>query len=198
MAAGDTDGRERGVLGEWNDERGFGFITPPTGGSRVFAHVSAFPRGQRPCTGREVTYTTVRDERGQRRAAQVRYVGRRPRGRTRRTSTVLAVVAASAFLVLVAALVLLGEVTAWILVADGVLSIVAMAMYSADKAAARQGRWRTSESTLHVVALLGGWPGALVAMVVLRHKTRKQPFRTLFWCTVAANCAVLGWLVFRG
>jgi uncharacterized membrane protein YsdA (DUF1294 family) len=49
--------------------------------------------------------------------------------------------------------------------------------YAADKSAAEQGRWRTSESTLHAVALVGGWPGALVARRVFRHKTRKQPFR---------------------
>ncbi|WP_137123345.1 cold shock domain-containing protein [Segeticoccus rhizosphaerae] len=39
---------QRGVLEDWNDARGFGFITPAGGGSRVFVHVSAFPRGPRP------------------------------------------------------------------------------------------------------------------------------------------------------
>ena len=65
----------------------------------------------------------------------------------------------------------------------------------ADKAAARQGRWRTPESTLHTLALVGGWPGALVAQRVFRHKTTKQPFRTIFWFTVVANCAALAWLL---
>ncbi|MFN3339314.1 MAG: cold-shock protein, partial [Dietzia sp.] len=40
--------RRQGVLEDWNDSRGFGFITPSSGGARVFAHVSAFPRGRRP------------------------------------------------------------------------------------------------------------------------------------------------------
>lgn len=42
-----------------------------------------------------------------------------------------------------------------------------------------------------MLAVLGGWPGALAAQQALRHKTRKQPFRTVFWLTVVVNCAVL-------
>jgi uncharacterized membrane protein YsdA (DUF1294 family) len=72
---------------------------------------------------------------------------------------------------------------------------VAFLMYGADKSAAKQGRWRTSESTLHTIALVGGWPGALVARRVFRHKTTKQPFRTIFWLTVIANCVALAWFV---
>ena len=71
------------------------------------------------------------------------------------------------------------------------MSVLAFTLYGRDKAAARRGRWRVSEATLHVVALLGGWPGALLAQGVFRHKTRKRPFRIVFWCTVALNCAAL-------
>lgn len=76
-----------------------------------------------------------------------------------------------------------------------VMSIASFALYGLDKSAARAGRWRTPEMTLHVMALLGGWPGALLAQRVFRHKTRKQPFRALFWCTVIANCLGLAALL---
>lgn len=69
------------------------------------------------------------------------------------------------------------------------LSVVALVLYRADKRAAQRGAWRTRESTLHVVALLGGWPGALAARRLFRHKTRKQPFVAVLWLTVAAHCA---------
>ncbi len=69
-------------------------------------------------------------------------------------------------------------------------------MYGADKSAAEQGRWRTSESTLHTIALVGGWPGALVARRAFRHKRTKQPFRTIFWFTVIAHCAALASFVY--
>lgn len=71
------------------------------------------------------------------------------------------------------------------------LSLLAFGLYAVDKSAARNGRRRVPEARLHVVALLGGWPGALLAQRVVRHKTIKQPFRTIFWITVAVNIAAL-------
>ena len=68
-------------------------------------------------------------------------------------------------------------------------------LYGRDKAAARGGLWRTPEITLHLVSVAGGWPGALIAQRVFRHKTRKQPFRTVFWCTVVANLTFAAWLL---
>jgi uncharacterized membrane protein YsdA (DUF1294 family) len=89
----------------------------------------------------------------------------------------------------------LGEVSAMVLAAYGVFSGVAFSMYRADKSAAQQGKWRTPEAALHFVDLVGGWPGALVARQSFRHKTRKQPFRSIFWVTVIANCVALAWFV---
>jgi uncharacterized membrane protein YsdA (DUF1294 family) len=47
------------------------------------------------------------------------------------------------------------------------------------------------------IALVGGWPGALVARRVFRHKTTKQPFCTILWVTVIANCVALAWFVYE-
>jgi len=47
--------------------------------------------------------------------------------------------------------------------------------------------------TLTLNILAGGWPGALVAQEKLRHKTRKQPFRFIFWVTVLMNCGAFIW-----
>ena len=91
---------------------------------------------------------------------------------------------------------MLGEAPGLLLIAYAVLSGVAFAMYRADKAAAVRGAWRTPEANLHVVALLGGWPGALVARRFFRHKTSKQPFRTIFWGTVIANCVAVAWFLY--
>lgn len=74
------------------------------------------------------------------------------------------------------------------------LSAAAFIAYALDKSAARQGRWRIAENTLHLLALLGGWPGALAAQRLLRHKTRKPAFQLRYWGSVVLNCAVLGWL----
>ena len=196
MTSGNRTGRQQGVLADWNDDRGFGFIEPTAGGPRVFAHVSAFPRDRRPASGCGVTYVEARDERGRPRAAQVRYAGSAPAsrassGRGVRAALVVVALVVGVLLVLLA----VGELPLALLGVYGVGSVAAFAMYGADKAAAESGRWRTPESTLHAIDLVGGWPGGLVARHVFRHKTRKQPFRALFWVTVVVNCAALAWFV---
>ena len=70
-----------------------------------------------------------------------------------------------------------------------VASLVCFVAYAIDKSAAAQGRWRTSEGTLLALGLVGGWPGALVAQQVLRHKSSKASFRAAFWGTVLLNVA---------
>jgi uncharacterized membrane protein YsdA (DUF1294 family) len=76
-----------------------------------------------------------------------------------------------------------------------VASLFTFIMYAVDKSAAREGAWRTQESTLHLLSLAGGWPGALVAQQVLHHKSRKRSFRSVFWLTVLLNCGVFVWLL---
>ena len=54
---------------------------------------------------------------------------------------------------------------------------------------------RTPESTLHLFGLLGGWPGALAAQRLFRHKSSKASFQATYWITVVLNCAALAWLL---
>ena len=101
----------------------------------------------------------------------------------------------SLFLLVVLLIVELGFLPRLILWAYLGMSVVTFAFYAMDKAAAKKGGQRTPESSLHTLALLGGWPGALYAQQLLRHKSRKQPFRSMFWATLALNIAGLGYLV---
>lgn len=68
------------------------------------------------------------------------------------------------------------------------------AVYGRDKWAAKTSRWRTAEPTLHILSLLGGWPGAFVAQRLFRHKSRKKPFQSVFLITIVANVAATGGL----
>ena len=70
------------------------------------------------------------------------------------------------------------------------MSVVAYATYARDKSAARRSARRTPERTLHLMALLGGWPGALLAQRRLRHKSRKPSFLVSFWLTVVVNVSL--------
>ncbi len=74
------------------------------------------------------------------------------------------------------------------------LSGITFVAYWRDKVAARSQLWRTRESTLQVLALLGGWPGALLAQRALRHKSRKASFLITFYLMAAINIAFEFWL----
>ncbi|KAF2118181.1 hypothetical protein BDV96DRAFT_643443 [Lophiotrema nucula] len=69
----------------------------------------------------------------------------------------------------------------------GVMSAVTFLLYGYDKMQARNLEWRVKEATLHIMEILGGWPGALIGQHYFQHKTRKTSFQIAFWCIV------LGW-----
>lgn len=58
------------------------------------------------------------------------------------------------------------------------INLVTFAMFAWDKYSAIKRQWRIPEKTLLMLALAGGTPGAIIAQQRLRHKTRKQPFRS--------------------
>lgn len=79
-------------------------------------------------------------------------------------------------------------------------SLVAACAYWADKRRARAGRRRTRERTLHLLSLVGGWPGAFIAQRAFRHKTRDVRFLIVYWATVALHLTIWGvalWLILR-
>ena len=88
----------------------------------------------------------------------------------------------------------------WIVLTAVVLvNLATFYMYWRDKDAAVQETRRVPEEHLHVLAVIGGWPGAWFAQQILRHKTVKQPFRSIYWGTVALNiAALLGWILWKG
>ena len=97
------------------------------------------------------------------------------------------------YLVLVAISVLFAESSKVLLVWYLVIGLVTFFVYAKDKRAAINGNWRVPENTLHTFSVAGGWLGALIAQDKLRHKTQKQPFRAIYWLTVAINIALFIW-----
>jgi uncharacterized membrane protein YsdA (DUF1294 family) len=100
----------------------------------------------------------------------------------------------AAFLVLAVAV---WGASPWWLLLYGAMSAIAFGMYAWDKRAAIEGAWRTRESTLQAVALLGGWPGAVAAQQLLRHKNRKTSFQLVFWLVVIVNIGAFVVLIWR-
>lgn len=219
--------RLQGRLSHWNDDKGFGFVTPNGGGDRAFVHIKAFERaGRRPVDGDVLTYATTRDARGRLLATAIRFADEPMRlepvpsasvrpapARSTAASTTPArptamrrgatseppsrgtfgYVLVGVFALALAGLIATGRLPVHAGTLYGVMSLGALWAYRSDKRAAAEGRWRTPESTLHLIALCGGWPGALLAQRWFRHKSKKTEFLWTFWFTVIANIAVLAW-----
>ena len=75
------------------------------------------------------------------------------------------------------------------------MSLASLIAYGFDKRRAVRGGMRIPENSLHLLALLGGWPGALLAARLFRHKTRKLSFRLMLFAIVAlhAGAWLLAW-----
>ena len=190
--------RYQGRITDWKDTKGFGFVTPNGGGPTVFVHIKSFSNRQRRPVGNElVTYELTSDARGRTQGVNVAFVGDRPSSSptTVPGPGVGALTFAAVFLTFVVGAVVAGKLPFVVLIAYLIASCVAYLSYVFDKAASLNGRWRTPESTLHLISLLGGWPGAMFSQRTLRHKTQKQSFQVMYWVTVALNCAALGWLL---
>jgi uncharacterized membrane protein YsdA (DUF1294 family)/cold shock CspA family protein len=191
--------REKGRIRSWNDLKGFGFVEPYDGGKQVFIHVSAFSnRIRKPENGDMVTYELAKDTQGRPCAAKAALPGERHTTMAKRSGGALAVIGPLLFLGGVGLSVVAAKLPPVILGVYLVASLVTFIVYAVDKSAARRGVQRTPERTLHWLSFIGGWPGALVAQKTLRHKSKKQTFRTVFWITVFLNIGMLAWIFTTG
>jgi uncharacterized membrane protein YsdA (DUF1294 family)/cold shock CspA family protein len=187
---------EIGKISSWNDEKGFGFITPNSGGKSIFIHINDFSkRHKRPIQGLSVIYSISQDPKGRLCATNVYPEKGHKEFTTAGKQKLLSAFISSVFICIVIGLVLVNKLPAIILVLYIAVSVLTFGLYARDKSAAQKGRWRTAESTLHLFSLAGGWPGAAIAQSQLRHKSKKLSFIVVYWFTVIINCGILGWLL---
>lgn len=187
--------RRKGTIKSWNADKGFGFISPSSGGKDLFLHITSLQqRGRTPGVGESVIYTLSKDKQNRPCAVDATFDGEKRQGKTKQSKGLSAVIIAALFLLFVAAVTYTGHLPVPVLWLYLAVSFITLMVYWNDKSAARKGEWRTPESTLHTLALFGGWPGALIAQTVLRHKSSKTSFRVVFFLTVFLNVIVLLWV----
>lgn len=217
--------QKQGTVVRWNAERAFGFIRSADTDADVFFHVRDFRGGGAPREGQAVVYEEIHVGGKGPRAMAVQPAGApaaarssarsapgpsaskprqvrpsradQPRGTPAFQGVAFLLMGIWAGLLAFGAWN--GQLPLWLLGGAVALNLLTFAVYFIDKQAAQSGQWRTSESTLHGLALLGGWPGAWLAQQMLRHKSSKATFRAAYWATVIANCAglaawVIGWV----
>lgn len=175
----------------WNGDRGFGFVQR-AGAEDLFLHIKAFPRGaDDPSVGDEITFEVEEQPDGKSRAARAQLVGAAYPARIRPTSPILGALAILAFAAIYVLVELnWGPVPLWVLFVYLGVSAVTFAAYAIDKSAARLRQRRVAETSLILLGMFGGWPGAIAAQQLLRHKTAKLSFRAVFWMSVLLNVFV--------
>ena len=190
--------QQSGVLVEWNDNRGFGFIDRADG-PRCFVHVSAIAGPMRPRLGDELLFRVGPGRDGRPQALDVRLAKAPPLPRQRRVPARAAPAASlgwrSAFAVFLTLLLAAGLLRGAVPLSLGgiylLAGMLAFSFYHHDKQAAQAGQWRVSEATLHALDLGCGIIGGLLAQERLRHKTRKPSFIAV---TVVIGAMHLVWL----
>lgn len=188
-----------GRVSQWDAAKGLGFVTPETGAERLLlrrADLSGRLKTREPELGEPVRYR-IGGTPGQRRALMVTSLtpaprstaaARPPRATAAGSNRLLVI---PAFALLLGALHLNAPLPRPIPLLYGALSTALFIIYGLDKWAARKGQSRIAETSLHLVALLGGWPGALLGQQIFRHKTSKPLFLRLTWAMVALNLSLL-------
>lgn len=165
---------------EWSAERGFGFLCHK--GQRVFLHWRDFSqRHKTPEVGDRVSFEIGKDAHGRTCAKNAVHVNDGG-GLTFRDFLIVAIT----LLMPVIALIVLD---ADLLKVGGVafsISGVTFLAYLYDKKRAIAKGWRVAEIHLHLLELLGGWPGAFLAQRKFRHKCSKVRYQAVYWLIVLA------------
>ncbi|WP_372662718.1 DUF1294 domain-containing protein [Hydrogenophaga sp.] len=216
--------KKQGTVVRWDAERAFGFIRSPQIPADVFFHLRDFTGHPGPREGLQVTFDEIhvggKGPRALSVSASTNTIlaptaetppdeaallppGRRATPRStpphlkkrddRLVWSALGLMALWLLLWLIG--IGLGRFPWVVLTGVVMLNLLTFYVYWRDKHAATAGDWRVSENQLHGLALAGGWPGAWFAQQILRHKSSKQPFRSMYWATVGLNyLGLLAWI----
>ncbi len=189
--------RYQGKISDWKDEHGFGFVTPNGGGQKAFVHIKSFTkRSTRPEDGHLVTYELAKDEKNRYYAKNIRLVGQPDSSIEHRKLSPAPTYFGVLFLALLLVLSIYKQIALNVFVFYMSISAITFFTYAIDKMAAKKSSHRTSEKTLHLLSVAGGWPGAIFAQKILRHKSKKESFQNTFWITVLFNTLAFALLQF--
>ena len=204
--------KRQGKIIKWDDAKGFGFILPQDSKKHIFVHIKSFAnKSSRPSVNEDVTYTTFKDKDGKQSAINVtratdnllkkknfslRSVSSQNSNfridyKSAHSIGVFYMIFILMFLAFLLYSFIHGKLPLSIIIFYGLIGVITYFAYSSDKSKAITEEYRTSEKSLHILSLIGGWMGAIIAQQRFRHKNKKSSFQILFWITVFFNISIL-------
>lgn len=197
--------RRSGELVQWNNKGGYGFARDETG-KDYYVHISAVADGARPKQGDKVSFDIGKGRKGKPAAKDVivTSVAPAPTPRERQNTGVsplkvgLRTATATIMTLLILWAVAAGQLPVWLCLPYALMGGASALLYRFDKRYAISGRYRVSETNLHVVDLCFGIIGGLSAQEVYRHKTVKPRFVATTWAIallhlVGLSAFAFGW-----
>lgn len=189
----------KGTLTQWKDDQGFGFAQTDQASDKVFVHIKQFSyKSRRPMQGDRLIYRIEKDHQNRLQAVNIQLLHDYERQRIRNEhhqkseggKQFWSKFAAYPFIFLLGILYFYQKIALWVIGYYLVINLITFYQYWSDKQAAQNNRRRVAENTLHQLSLMGGWIGAIIAQLSLRHKSQKTEFRQTFWITVIANIVI--------
>lgn len=197
--------REKGILEDWNDARGFGFIRRPTGAEKLYVHIKSIGKSvERPKAGDILSYEVGQGANGRPAALNVSIIrplqsaaaGLPPDAAAPSRPGLIRIsmrtAAAGTIIVLVGNNIMLDRFPIWVGLLYVLGGVATWLLYYADKRAAERRQWREPERILHLADLTFGIVGGLLAQHVLRHKTYKPGFVMITALITALHVLTLG------
>ena len=205
--------RYQGTIKSWLDDKGFGFIEFSGDKRDVFIHIRDFKHaGYTPKIGDFVSYQLVEQD-GKLRAYEALVNGQEISAKhpaktfRKQRPTVIKqtqpIKKDFPWFLLILLIAIPFACSLWLikqqlnifpLFTYLLISLITFIVYAIDKTKAHKNQWRIPEANLHLLELLGGWPGALIAQRIMRHKNKKESYQSMFWFIVILHIAA--WCLF--
>ncbi len=173
-----------GTISEWDAEKGYGFITLSGQPKRIFFQLSDINQtGRLPQVDDYVRFQLTKDVYGTIRATHIE------RPATFNFAVALVVWFAS----VLSASVYLFDYSPISCLLYFLISAISYAIYAFDKSAEQRGSWRVPSLSLYLLALIGGWPGAILAQALLYYRYHDDQFKATLWLIALANFSLFCW-----
>lgn len=181
--------QSNGIIKEWNDEKGFGFISYDK--KQIFVHIKSFEnRKYRPKVGQKVFFTISNDNMNRSCAINVKYLEDVQYKFNIKVGLVYSIVKVILFFIILLTLIDYLNISIVVFYLYMFMSFITFLVYYKDKKLAKINEYRIPENTLHNLSLFCGWPGAILAQQLLRHKSKKESFRRVFYVIIILNISI--------